>query len=120
MPKEDPKSELKRLRKERDRTWRDEIFGGLSLAERAECDRKSKRIQELEIELQARAVDKKSSEAATAAQRLQWNKRPETDTPQGEPHQPYRRREKGSASRSTGSSKQPGKTQRRREEKGGE
>ncbi len=120
MPKEEPKSELKRLRKERDKTWRDEIFGGLSLAEQAECDRKSKRIQELEIELHGRGTDEKRVEAATAAQRLQWNKRPETDTPQGEAHQPYRRREKDSADNSSGSSRQPGKTPRRREEKGGE
>jgi hypothetical protein len=49
MAKENPESELTRLRKEQNKTQQDEVFGGLSPAERAECNGKAKRINELEI-----------------------------------------------------------------------
>jgi hypothetical protein len=49
MAKENPESELTRLRKEQNKTQQDEVFGGLSPAERAEYNGKAKRINELEI-----------------------------------------------------------------------
>jgi hypothetical protein len=120
MAKEKPESELKRLRKEQNKTLQDEVFGGLSPAERSEYDRKTKRINELESERQASAVAERSSESAKAEQRLQWNKEPETDTPQGEAHQSYRSREKDSTDRSTDSIRQRGRVKIAPEEKGGE
>jgi hypothetical protein len=53
MPKEDRELELARLRNEVKKTRQDEVFGGLTVAERAEYDRKKLRIRELEIELSA-------------------------------------------------------------------
>jgi hypothetical protein len=120
MAKEKPESELKRLRTEQNQTRRDEVFGGLSPAERAAYDRKSKRIYELESQIHASAVAKKSPRSAQAEQRLQWNKEPETDTPQGEAHQPYRSREQGSTGSSTDSRRQRAKANKTPEEKGGE
>jgi hypothetical protein len=96
MAREKPESELKRLRAEQNKTRQDEVFGGLSPAERAEYEEKSERIHELEREVLASAVAEKSSRSAKAEQQLQWNKEPETDTPQAVAHQPYRSREKGS------------------------
>jgi hypothetical protein len=83
MAKEKPQSELTRLRTEQEKTRRDEVFGGLTPAERAEYKRKSERIYELESEIQASAVAEKSSQFAKAEQKRQWNKESETDTPQG-------------------------------------
>ena len=60
MPKEKPEFELKRLRAEQGKTRRDEVFGGLSPAERAAYNRTTKRIHELEIELAAIAGAKTS------------------------------------------------------------
>ena len=96
MAKEKPESELKRLRNEQYKTRQDEVFGGLSPAERTEYNRKRKRINDLEIELAASAGAKKSTQSATAEQRRQWNKNSETDTPQDKAQQPYRNREKDS------------------------
>jgi hypothetical protein len=48
MVEEKPQSELIRLRKEQNKTRRDEVFGGLSPAELAEYDGKAARIHELE------------------------------------------------------------------------
>ena len=48
MEQEKPESELARLRKEQEKTRRDEIYGGLSLAERAEYNRKAERLRALE------------------------------------------------------------------------
>jgi hypothetical protein len=45
-----PKSELARLRTEQYKTRQDEVFGGLSHAERAEYDSRKERIHDLEIE----------------------------------------------------------------------
>ena len=58
MAKEKPESELKRLRVEQKKAQQDEVFGGLSLSERKEYDRRTKRINQLEIEIQASAVAK--------------------------------------------------------------
>ena len=96
VAKEKPESELKRLRNEQYKTRQDEVFGGLSPAERTEYNRKRKRINDLEIELAASAGAKKSTQSATAEQRRQWNKNSETDTPQDKAQQPYRNREKDS------------------------
>jgi hypothetical protein len=120
MPKEEPESELKRLRAELYKTRQDEVFGGLSPAERGEYDRKSGRIYELASEIQASAVAEESSEAVQVKRRLQWNREAETDTPQGEAHQPYRSREKDSTGSPTDSSRQRGKTRKAPDEKGGE
>jgi hypothetical protein len=51
MAKEKPQSELARLRAEQNKALEDEVFGGLSRAERAEYNGKTKRINELEIAL---------------------------------------------------------------------
>jgi hypothetical protein len=62
-------SELTRLRKEQTRTRLDEVFGGLSPAERTEYDAKVERIHVLESEIQTSEVAKKSSQSARASQR---------------------------------------------------
>jgi hypothetical protein len=48
MVEEKPQSELMRLRKEQNKTRRDEVFGGLSSAELAEYEGKAERIHQLE------------------------------------------------------------------------
>jgi len=48
---ESEKSEIVRLRREQAQTRRDEIFGGLSTAERDAYERKQERIRELERNL---------------------------------------------------------------------
>lgn len=105
MAKETRASELKRLRKEQEKTRRDEVFGGLSPVERAEYDVKSDRINKLEIEISASAAADKGAKAANARQQLEWNKPAETDIPQAEARQPYRSREKDSPNRSTSRAK---------------
>jgi hypothetical protein len=62
MAMEKPEAELKRLRIEQYKTLRDEVFGGLTLAEQAEYNRKSDQIHELEREIQASAL--RSSQSA--------------------------------------------------------
>ena len=94
MAREKPTSELLRLLKEQTKALEDEVFGGLSSAERAEYNRKTKRINELEIEIAATAAARKGPRSARIEQRRQWNKESETDTPQNEASQPYRSREK--------------------------
>jgi len=59
MVEEKPQSELIRLRKEQNKTRRDEVFGGLSPAELAEYDGKAQRIHELENYLLTGAFAKK-------------------------------------------------------------
>ncbi len=120
MAKEKPDSELKRLRKDQDKARQDEVFGGLSPAERAEYEGKAERIHALESEIQASVVGKKSSQSAKAEQKRQWNKKSETDTPQAEAHQPYRSREKDSTDRATDPRRQRAKPKKALEEKGGE
>ena len=66
MANETPTSELKRLGQEQDKTRRDEVFGGLSAAERAEYDVKRVRIHALEREIQASAAAEEISKSAKA------------------------------------------------------
>lgn len=49
-----PEDELIRLRREQSRTRQDEVFGGLSAAERAAYDAKENRIHQLERDLPER------------------------------------------------------------------
>jgi hypothetical protein len=119
MAKETPELEIKRLLTEQTKTRQDEVFGGLSPAERAAYNEKTKRINELEIELAALAAAKKSRRQAKADQSDQWNKESETDTPQSEARQSYRSREGDSANYSTDSTKK-GKGKSQSEEKGSE
>ncbi len=107
MATEKPQSELTRLRTEQEKTRRDEVFGGLTPAERAEYKRKSERIDKLESEIQASAVAEKTSHVRRQSRT------------QGEAHQPYRKREKDSTGRSTDSRSQR-EPKRAPEEKGGE
>lgn len=93
MEHETPQSELKRLREEQRETRQDEVFGGLSSLEREEYDRKTKRIYELQREIEASAAAEKSLQSTRAKQRQQWDKEPETDKPKSEARQPYRSRE---------------------------
>jgi hypothetical protein len=101
MPKEKPELELNRLRAELCRTRQEEVFGGLSPSELAEYNQKSERINKLAGEIHRVAIFEKSSGAAQIEQQRQWDKDPETDTPQAEAHQPYRSREKASKDSST-------------------
>ena len=101
MPKEKPEFELNRLRAELSRTRQEEVFGGLSPSELAEYNQKSERIHKLAGEIHSVAILEKSSGAEQIEQQRQWNKDPETDTPQAEAHQPYRSREKDSKDSST-------------------
>jgi hypothetical protein len=96
MEYETLKSELLRLFEEQSNALENEVFGGMSLLERKEYDRRTKRINELEIECAANEAAKKSSQSAKAEQKRQWSKQSETDTPQAEAHQPCRNREKDS------------------------
>jgi hypothetical protein len=48
VAKEQPESELERLREEQRKTRHDEVFGGLSPAEEADYNRNTERIRELE------------------------------------------------------------------------
>jgi hypothetical protein len=73
MAKEKPQSELTRLRKDQTKSRQDEVFGGLSPAERAEYNGKAERIHKLESEIQASEVAKKSLQSAKAEQSRQWN-----------------------------------------------
>jgi hypothetical protein len=73
MVEEEPQFELLRLRKEQNKARHDEVFGGLSPAERAAYNRKSERIHELQGDFQASAVAKKSLQSAKAEQSRQWN-----------------------------------------------
>lgn len=113
MATSDLEHELKKLRAEQAKIRRNEVFGGLTPAERADYNHKSHRIHELETEIYANFVATTSSEAAKAEQRLSWNKQSETDTPRDEAHQPYRSREEGSAN----SSKQRARVKRVPKEK---
>jgi hypothetical protein len=118
---EKPEAELERLLKEQHKAQRDEVFGGFSPTERAEYEERAARIRELESEIQASAVSKKkTSLSAKAEQARQWNKEPETDTPQAEAHQPYRSREKGSTDSFSDSRRQQAKPKKIADEKGGE
>ena len=82
MRYESPQAELARLGKEQTKARQDEVFGGLSPAERAEYDGNAKRINELEIALTASLGAKKSSQSAKAESQM--------DIPQAEAHPPCR------------------------------
>ena len=116
MAKEKPESELNRLRTEQRKTRQDEVFGGLSPAELAAYDGKTKRIDELETALAATADAKKTRQHASADQRREWNKESETDTPHGEARQPYRGRETSSADSSKDATKTWGKAKSKSDE----
>jgi hypothetical protein len=51
MTSKAPQLELERLRNKQEKARADEVFGGLSLAERAAYDRRQHRIRELERDL---------------------------------------------------------------------
>ena len=57
MAEKNPQSELTRLRNQQLETRENEVFGGLSQAERAEYDTRTKRIHELDTQLQADASE---------------------------------------------------------------
>ncbi len=88
MP-ENPQAEWKRLREEQLKARRDEVFGGLTPAERMAYEVRRRRLQELQGELWLEAATAKSA----AEQTRNWNREPETDTPQSASRQPYRSRE---------------------------
>jgi len=54
MVREKHESELKRLRTEQTKSRQDEVFGGLSPAERAKYNEKSERIHQLESQIRNR------------------------------------------------------------------
>ena len=118
MEEETPHFELSRLRKEQSKARQNEVFGGLSPAERADYNRNAKRIDELEIDLRASAAANNSKSGTKAEQKSQWTKESETDTPQSEAHQPYRSREKAPIDDDTNSSqRKPSKEKNESEEK---
>lgn len=93
MAEEYPEFELKRLQAEQSKTRRDEVFGGLSLAERAEYNRKTKRIDQLIRDIAANAAANQRLRSTKLEQERQWSKDAETDTHQDEARQSYRSRE---------------------------
>jgi hypothetical protein len=85
MERESPQAEVLRLLKELNKARQDEIFGGLSAAERVDYNKKAARIGDI--------FRSRSAEAA-ARQSDGWGQTSETDTPQSKARQPYRDREK--------------------------
>ena len=73
MLKEKSEFELKRLRAEQGKTRQDEVFGGLSQAERDAYDGKIKRINELEIELAAMRLTRDKRSRLASIQPFQAN-----------------------------------------------
>ncbi len=94
MDRETPRAEVLRLLKELRKTRQDEIFGGLSLSERADYDKKANRISELELLLESASLSLFSEPDLDLGGA--WDKMSETDTPQSLARQPYRDREKNS------------------------
>ena len=97
----------------RSQARQDEVYGGFSESERAEFDSRAKRIKELETQLKTLT----SADEVAAEQRREWNKKPETDTPQSEARQPYRNREKDSTNAFTDSLKS-GRTEQKHNPEG--
>ena len=93
MERESPLAEVLRLLREQNKARKDEVFGGLSAAERADYNRKAARILELESCLGGDIFRSRSAEAA-ARRSDGWDQTSETDTPQSNARQPYRDREK--------------------------
>jgi hypothetical protein len=102
------------LEKDQSTALENEVFGGMSLSERKEYDIRTRRINELEIEIAASELANKTSQSAKAEQKRQWSKDSETDTPQAEARQPYRSRERDSGD-SQKSSKGANKTNVKRD-----
>ncbi|MGB8581748.1 MAG: hypothetical protein WCD47_13065 [Candidatus Sulfotelmatobacter sp.] len=94
MDRETPRAEVLRLLKELRKTRHDEIFGGLSLSERADYDKKSNRISELELLLETTSLSLFSGPDPDNSRA--WDKMSETDAPQFLARQPYRDWEKDS------------------------
>jgi hypothetical protein len=105
MERESPETEVLRLLKEQNKARQDEVFGGLSTAERADYNRKAARILELETCLGENIFRSRSAEAK-ARQSDGWDQTSETDTPQSRARQPYRDREKDSRNSRKKSKKQ--------------
>ena len=103
MEHETPQVEIMRLLHEQIQSREDEIFGGLSFAERAEYNLKSARTNQLEILLQAEAAAQSSSAPDKSDKRrnsIEWTAKPEEDIPQEDARQPYRSRESGASGKS--------------------
>lgn len=69
MLKENPRFELVQLIKKQEKARNDEVFGGLSQAERGEYNERLKRIHALESEIRATVFAEKSLHAANVEQR---------------------------------------------------
>jgi hypothetical protein len=93
VARETLESELKRLKQEQRQTREDEVFLGLTPAERAVFKEKLARINSLEIKIQTMARAEAKSRSIQAEQRGHWNESAETDTPQTEARRSYRGRE---------------------------
>jgi hypothetical protein len=107
MKRETPQTEIMRLLREQIQSREDEVFGGLSRAERADYNRKDARINHLEILLQAQATAQKSVGPDASDRRrksIKWAAKPEEDIPQENARQPYRSRESRSSGKTTKSS----------------
>jgi hypothetical protein len=100
VAEENPKSELTRLLKQQRQARQDEVFGGLSDAEQAEYDSRTRRIRELDSQQTVTSADE-----AAAEQRREQNKKSETDTPQSEARQTDHTREQDSTNALTDSLK---------------
>src|SRR5580692_11663956 len=96
MENESPSTELERLRERRLVIRRNEVYGGLSKAERAEYEAVARRIDAL---IKAIALFDRAQAAETRVES------PETDTPQNGARQPYRSREKDSTTAFVGAVK---------------
>jgi len=73
MVQKTSQSELTRLRKEQNKARQNEVFGGLSPAERAEYNGKAERIHKLESEIQASTVAEKRLQLVKSEEHNQWN-----------------------------------------------
>lgn len=95
MDRETPQVEVLRLLRELHKIRQDEIFGGLSLSERHEYDRKADRISELELLLETTSLSVFSEPAPGKSDA--WDKMPETEAPQFLDRGRSRDREKASS-----------------------
>ena len=124
MKHETPQTEIMRLLREQIQSREDEVFGGLSRAERAEYNQKNARINHLEILLQAEAIaqdPRGPDESDRRRNSIEWTAKPEEDIPQENARQPYRSRESRSSRKTSESSNaNPGKARNESEEADGE
>jgi hypothetical protein len=109
MEKETPQTEIMRLLREQIQSREEEVFGGLSRAERAEYNRKSARINHLEILLQAEAIAQHlaAPDGDTRRNSTEWRAKPEEDIPQNNARQPYRSRERHASGKPSKSDDNP-------------